>query len=957
MKLTLKLIIFSLISLTLFKMQLKPMVPPIPSEIPAMPAAAPMPTIPPPIMPAPITYPPMTTPPIFPTPITPPPAITPPISPVPTIPPPVVPAPVIPAPPAPVTPAEPDYISVGMPDPKELEEPPAQLADAAVQPPIPGIPLPPIPGGPPIHKITPPTEPSKAKKVEKEKKKEEKEPEKDIYLNFENTELRNFVNYIAEQKKINLIPDKAMTGVKISLNIREPLTIDGAWNIFLTILEMSGFSIIKTKEVYKIILKDRKLMEPLPTFINVPEAALPSSDLTIRYVKFLQNIGVNEIRDLLASMLGIPHTVIAQPEVNGVIITDKSYNIKSAMKVINELDQTGLQESVSILRLKQVNASDVKTLFDNLIKKPEGSPLARLLGRQAESNIEYFAPSTRIIAEDRTNSLILLGNQNSIKKIEDFIINHIDTELKGTESPLHVFELQYTDASQIKDILQDITTPPDSPAGQQAAKYGAVRGGVKYFRPMSFQVDKDGNRLIVSSIDKQDWKMLKQTIKDLDKPQPQVAIESMFVDVDITDNKEFGGGITNKKTGQIGKGVDFQGPTFAGKTILNESNKTLLGNLIEAVDRGVGATILSLGSKSRIWAFLEAKQSQETTSILTQPFITIANNSKATIESGSTRRIQSEKTGTRVGYIPLKASTAVTLKPQINLDGIIRFEVNVAISDFVGTGGDTKSKNVTTNVTVADGQVLVLGGFVKTKVTEAMRKTPVLGDIPVLGWFFKYKKRVITKQYTFIFIAPTLIKPRKTPGMGLYTKMKLDKVTREIDEAVQVKRVTDPIHNVFFNPEGEDYSHKVVDFANARYQPTTVDIKNDPYYRAQTERAKKEKIKKELEEKKLEEKELEEKEKLKEEQSPIDEKYLSERRSRLKELISTQSTRRKANKLKKIISQAPQAKQYEKYDPNIEKKEQLKELLSHNQIEENKIKNNLKQAKVDKRQRRNRKRP
>lgn len=444
-------------------------------------------------------------------------------------------------------------------------------------------------------------------------------PEKDIYLNFENAELRNFVDYIAKLKKINLIPDKALTGVKISLTIREPLTIEGAWNIFLTILEMSGFSIIEEPDVYKIVTKDKKLTEPLPTYINVPEDTLPNSDINIRYLKFLQNIGVNEVTPLLISMLSTPNSVIAQPEVNGLIITDKSLNIKSAMKVINELDKTGLQESVSILHLKKVNAGDVKALFDNLIKpKEQGvNTLARLLGKQAESTIEYFSPTTRIIAEERTNSLILLGNQKSIKKIEDFIINHIDTELKGTESPLHVYELQYTDATQIKEILQEITAPPESVIGQQAAKFGAVRGGVKYFRPMSFQVDKDGNRLIVSSIDKQDWKMLKRTIKDLDKPQPQVAVETMFVDVDIEDNKELGGAFHNKKTGQIGKGIDFRGVTFGAAGV--SDNNDLLTNLITAANTAsVGATILSFGTKDKIWAFLEAIKTMENTSIITQ---------------------------------------------------------------------------------------------------------------------------------------------------------------------------------------------------------------------------------------------------------------------------------------------------------------------------------------------------
>ncbi|MFH1644342.1 MAG: secretin N-terminal domain-containing protein [bacterium] len=730
-----------------------------------------------------------------------------------------------------------------------------------------------------IKQIIPDGKKEEQKIVEKETPEiEEAEVEENITLNFENADLKNLSDYMSKIKKINLIPDKTIAGAKVSLVMREPLTVDGAWNIFLTILEMANFSIIEEPDAYKIIPKAQKLNQPLPSYINVSEDTLPDNDTNIRYVKFLQNIGVNEIRDLLTGMLGSPNSVIAQPEINGLIITDKSLNIKSAMKIINELDQTGLQESVSILNLKMVNASDVKTLFDNLIKKPEGSPLARLLGKQAESNIEYFSPTTRIIAEDRTNSLILLGNQNSIQKIEDFIKKNIDISLQGTESPLHVYELQNTDATQIKEILQDVTTPPDSIAGQQAAQYGAVRGGVKYFRPMSFQVDKDGNRLIVSSVDKQDWKILKKTIKDLDKPQPQVAVETMFVNVNIEDNKQLGGGFHNKKTGQIGKGVDFRGVTFGQGGV--SDNNDLLSNLINAMNKTAGATILSFGKKDYIWAFLEAIKTQENTSIITQPFITIANNTPATITSGNDRRIVSEESGTTSkGYVTASANVSVGLTPQINLDGIMRFAINITIKDFIDpSGGDTQDKTITTNATVANGQVLVLGGFVKTLVTEQSQKTPILGDIPILGWFAKYKKRTVTKQYTFIFIAPTLIKPRTKPGVDLYTKMKLHNATRDIEEAVQTKNISDPIHNHFFNPVGEDYAHKVVDFANARYQPTTVDIKNDPYYRSQTAKSGKEE--EELEEQEITQKKID----LAKEEVPDE---IIQQREKLKNLLST----------------------------------------------------------------------
>lgn len=682
---------------------------------------------------------------------------------------------------------------------------------------------------------------------------------KDIYLNFENTTLANFVNYMAELKNLNVIPDKGTEEAKFSLTIRDPLSIQGAWSVFLTVLETSGFSLVQSGEVWKVLPKDKKLTEALPSYINVPPDALPNSDLEIRYVMFLENVKVSDVKDLLSSMLSNPYTLVDHQDANAFIITDKSFNIKAAAKLLLELDQIGLQETVTVVRLQKANAKDVSELLLALIKKPDANPLARLLGKAAEGATEYFSSTTRIIPEERTNSLILLGNNASIDKLINFITKYIDTDLVAAASPLHIYECKHTDAGQMKDILEQVTQAPESPVGQAAGKYGAIRGGVKYFKSMSFQVDKDGNRLIVSCTDKNDWRMLKKTLIDLDKPQPQVAIETLIVTVNSSDMKQLGGMVRNKKHGQIGHNVDFQSVPLSGQITPEKSGGTtgdpisLLGNLLLQVTAQQGAAVLSFGKAAtgNIWSVFQMLRSQTNATVLSQPFITVANKTAASIKVGEERQVISETSSTGDNsFERVQVNTSIDVTPQINLEGLVRLDMQVSLQDFVGTDGRIRTdKTIKTSITVANGQVLVLGGFVKTNVSETKAKTPILADIPLLGWFFKKQNRSVNKDYIFIFMVPTIIKPRQTPGTQLYTKMKMHSATSSIEEAIQTQPTNDPIHNWFFNPEKENYSHKVIDFANARYQPTTVDIRNDSYYRSQTHRQ-------ELEEEKQEGKEF-----------------------------------------------------------------------------------------------------
>jgi general secretion pathway protein D len=680
----------------------------------------------------------------------------------------------------------------------------------------------------------------KDKKPSSKKFKTNEEKERnDIYLNFENSSLANVVNYMAELRNINLLPDKALADIKVSLTIREPLTVDGAWNIFLTLLEVSGFSIVEVGGLHKVMPKDKKMTEALPIFINVPYITLPDSDLTVRYVMFLQNLQIDSVKDLLDSLLSDKHTLFPYTQANCFIITDRCYNIKSAMKVIHELDAMGQPETVVVMRLKRTNATDVKGLIEGLMsKKQDANPLARFFAKPIESTTEYFPSGTRIVAEDRTNQLILMGSPGPIEKIKNFIIEYIDVDLKAAESPLHIYELQYSDATAVAEILTAVTAAPDQGPGQQAAKYGAIRGGVKYFKSMKFTVDKDANRLIISCTDKQDWALLKSIIKDLDKPQPQVAIETLYVSINEDDIKQMGGSIRNKKEGQLGKGVDFQAASLRVATLSKPTDNnpvTLLGSMLEQLITNQGSTLLSFGKATNIWGVFEMLKSKTNASILSQPFLTVANKVSGKITVGSESNVPTEISGGNgpTGYGPVNADTSLEVEPQINLDGVIRLKINVNISEFTNASVGNKSVNqLSTNISMADGQVLVLGGFIQTKVSENTNKTPLLADIPIFGWFFKNQIRTVSRKYIFIFMAPTIVKPRSTPGVELYSKMKLHQATNDIESGIKTVKTNDPLLNWFFDPKAENYSHKVVDFANARYQPTTVDIKHDNYYRS-----------------------------------------------------------------------------------------------------------------------------
>ncbi len=106
----------------------------------------------------------------------------------------------------------------------------------------------------------------------------------------------------------------------------------------------------------------------------------------------------------------------------------------------------------------------------------------------------------------------------------------------------------------------------------------------------------------------------------------------------------------------------------------------------------------------------------------------------------------------------------LAITPQISSDDNVRLDINQEISDVVAasatnaTGFITNKRSATTTVVVKDRETMVIGGLIRDNVTSSESKVPLLGDIPVLGWLFKYKTTRVEKTNLMIFITPYIIK-------------------------------------------------------------------------------------------------------------------------------------------------------------------------------------------------------
>lgn len=360
-----------------------------------------------------------------------------------------------------------------------------------------------------------------------------------------------------------------------------------------------------------------------------------------------------------------------------------------------------------------------------------------------------FSTDLLIVAYQRTNAVIANGNMRTINLLLNMIA-FLDTEIAQERSDIHIYHLENSDATTMSQTLQSmssgIPTRKDQP--QQAAPEAG------YFRER-FRVvaNVETNSLIIIS-DPQDWEKIERIIKQLDKKRHQVLVEAMIIEIDLQDDQDLGFDL--RAIIESGYGVD--GAVSFNSGIAQESIQT--GGI-------PGLTIGLLKGDFDMYAILAANRENTNIKILSTPEIVTIENHEATINI--TEQIPFV-TGSRVDENNNVIETIeyrdvgilLKLTPHINEKGYITMDISQTIQKIIEETRELASpsvfnREITSKVTVKDSHTIVIGGLIRDDTQFVEQKVPILGDIPILGLFFRRTKQQKLRTNLMVFITPTII--------------------------------------------------------------------------------------------------------------------------------------------------------------------------------------------------------
>jgi len=479
------------------------------------------------------------------------------------------------------------------------------------------------------------------------------------------------------------------------------------------------------------------------------EEATGPEDKVITQLIRLDYANPDELKKLFAPLISKNSVIVSYPPSGMLVVTDMLSNIQRLLRIIKAIDVVGIGEEISVIPLEHAIASTmVKTL----------TTIFQTTGRRTTTRTKKaaaaLAPAIRIVADERTNSLILSASEHDTLRVKQ-LIKVLDQETPRGEGDIRVYYLQYADAEELAKVLTALPSKETKPTAKGKAAAPVISKGVQIV------ADKATNSLVITA-NKEDYLTLVDVIEKLDISRPMVFIEALVMEVLL--RKSFDLGVEWRVGDDIGtwegRDVGAFGASGSGSTIGTAANPLglSLGVLGESITIG-GVEFPSIA------AVVQAFQSDSDVHILQTPQIMTLDNEEAQVViAENIPYLSKASTGTEQAYSVYEyKDVGVTLKitPQINQERFLRLEISLEYStvqeDSLADRPSTLKRSAETTVVMKDDHTVVIGGLVGEQIARSTSGTPCLGDIPLLGRAFKSSKRGRQQTNLFIFLTPHIV--------------------------------------------------------------------------------------------------------------------------------------------------------------------------------------------------------
>lgn len=596
---------------------------------------------------------------------------------------------------------------------------------------------------------------------------ETKKAEK-VTFNFVDVELTAVTKFISEITGKNFIFDEKVKG-KITIIAPTKLSIDDAYTLFTSVLELKGFTVVPSGlEAYKIVPS----MEAKQRGLRISTDGMPLDESYIARLISFQYISAEDALKFLQPLVSKDGYISVFGPGNLLLAVDSGLNIEKILSLVEHIDKPSSAEIPEVIRLKNASADTITKLLNEGFAKGKAG---RGPGQQA------MMDGAMAVADQRLNAIILFGDQ-SIRESIKLLISVIDTASPEAMGRVNVFFLENADATELAKVLEVMikgmqsSRQPAGTAGAPVTPFEAAGG-------ITITADKASNALVVVA-SPADYQNLSQTIRQLDKRRRQVYVEAMIIEASMDKLRSLG---VQWRAAATVNGLPIAIGGFG--TIDQTAYQNILQGLQGATLGGIGnllsvpiTTVDSSGNPVQqtlqipgFAALFSLNEFRDSVNVLSTPQILTSDNKEAEILVGENVPFVSQsQTATSGTSIPgilnsiVRQDVGIILKitPQITEGDHVKLDIYQEISSVknqsdlltINLGPTITKRSTKTSVVVKDNQTVVIGGLIQENEEETVTKMPFLGDLPLLGWLFKTSNVTKNKTNLIVFLNPHVIK-------------------------------------------------------------------------------------------------------------------------------------------------------------------------------------------------------
>lgn len=613
--------------------------------------------------------------------------------------------------------------------------------------------------------------------------------EEKVTLNFVNSDLESTLKALTVITGKNFVIDPKLKGT-VNIVSNQPVDRSLILPIVQSALRQQGITLIDNGTIVKVVAETEAKQQG--SAVVVGGGKIGTGDRFLTQVYPLQFESANQLAQVLRPLLSPNSVIAAYGAGNVLVISDYAENMARINSMIEHIDHAPNRDVVGI-PVKYASLTDVSQTIAKLM------PEVILQGTASSVPVPDGVKRVMVVTDTRGSQLLVSSeSQVHIERIRQ-IVSLMD-QPGGTGSAMHVIYLRNAEAARLAGTLRGILTGQDSSGSSSTGLSGAssttsttsstssTSGGTAASSGTSsttstantatnvkidgvtvlIQADTVTNSLIVTAPDRI-FDDIRKIVEKLDVRRAQVFIEAMIVELNVTKSGEVG-----VQWGGYGQSGSLYAGALGSLSTTSSNSLATLGSAYLASQASSSSSItipegfnVAVGAGS-FGALMTALQSSTDANVLSTPNLQMLDNEEARIVVGQNIPI---KTGTTISSSSTYSSVErkdigikLKIKPQISEGGAITLTVAQEVSSIDSTvdtddqGIALKTRSVETKVLVDDGQIVVLGGLIEDQIDNAENRVPILSDLPLIGHFFRYRSRSLTKTNLMVFLHPTVLR-------------------------------------------------------------------------------------------------------------------------------------------------------------------------------------------------------